>query len=480
MAKKRSGERKPPAKNRQLNRREFLWVAGGTLGAAAMAPLAASYAASARTKIPAAKDLVRVSTFTGGLVGPIFPMLGPVKDGGTIVAKTAPGCWGPMITPKFKGGHEVTQPVAVEGAGVGDAIVIRIKKIKVTSKATSAGVHETVEGTFTGDPFVARKCPKCGAKWPETYVDGIGWEAIKCKKCKVSVCPFKMPHGYTMAFNKERSFGVTVGKKTAEEMAKKAREYAALPAASEQHSILVFAKHDIPGLLTRVRPMIGNIGTTPPIVMPDSHNCGDFGQFLVGAPHEYGLTQEELEKRTDAHMDIDSVREGAILVCPVKVDGGGIYIGDVHAMQGDGEIAVHTTDVSAEVTLQVKVIKGLTIDGPILLPPEEDLPPLARPFTSEELEKGRRMAKQYGVELEEVAPIQVVGSGADLSAAVNNGLARTAKLLDMSEAEVRNRVTITGAVEIGRAPGLITISIMAPVKKLQQLGIAHLVKEQYG
>jgi formamidase len=384
-----------------------------------------------------------------------------------------------MITPKFRGGHEVTEPVAVEGAKVGDAVVIRIKKVKVTSIATSAGVHEAREGTFIGDPFVARKCPQCNMRGPETYVDGMGWQAIKCKDCKVSVCPFKMPHGYTMAFNGEGSLGLTVGKTAAERMAKEARKYSALPAASEQHSILVFAKHDIPGLVTRMRPMIGNIGTTPPITMPDSHNAGDFGQFLVGAPHEYALTQEQLELRTDGHMDIDSVREGAILICPVKVDGAGIYVGDMHAQQGDGEIAVHTTDVSGKVTMKVEVIKGLTLDGPILLPPEEDLPLLAKPLTKDELENGRKMAAQYGVELQDVAPIQVVGTGADLSAAVNNGLARTAKLLDMSDGEVRNRVTITGAVEIGRAPGVVTISIMAPVRRLQTVGIAHLVREQY-
>jgi len=95
--------------------------------------------------------------------------------------------------------------------------------------------------------------------------------------------------------------------------------------------------------------------------MPDSHNAGDFGQFLLGAPHEYGITKEQLENRTDGHLDIDSVREGAILICPVKVPGGGVYVGDAHAMQGDGEIAGHTTDVAAKVTLQVNVVKGLKI-----------------------------------------------------------------------------------------------------------------------
>ena len=51
-----------------------------------------------------AHKTIRVATFTGGLVGPSIPMLGPLADGGTIRAKTAPGCWGPMITPSFRGG----------------------------------------------------------------------------------------------------------------------------------------------------------------------------------------------------------------------------------------------------------------------------------------------------------------------------------------------------------------------------------------
>ncbi len=64
----------------------------------------------------AASETVFVNTFTNGVLDPAQPMLGPVRDGGYIVANTAPGCWGPMITPAIRGGHEVTQPVYVEGA----------------------------------------------------------------------------------------------------------------------------------------------------------------------------------------------------------------------------------------------------------------------------------------------------------------------------------------------------------------------------
>lgn len=64
-----------------------------------------------------AKQTVMVNSFTNGVLDPQKEMLGPVKDGGRIVANTAAGCWGPMITPELRGGHEVTQPVFVEGAG---------------------------------------------------------------------------------------------------------------------------------------------------------------------------------------------------------------------------------------------------------------------------------------------------------------------------------------------------------------------------
>ena len=145
--------------------------------------------------------------------------------------------------------------------------------------------------------------------------------------------------------------------------------------------------------MARLRPFMGQLGTTPSIPFPDSHNAGDFGSFLIGAPHEYGLTADQLAHRTDGHMDIDAVRAGATLICPVKVAGGGVYLGDMHALQGDGEIAGHTCDVSGTVTLQVHVIKGLAIDGPMLLPVLEDLPFLARPLSAEEKAKALAVAQ---------------------------------------------------------------------------------------
>lgn len=431
---------------------------------------------------PAARRSVVVQGFTNSVLDPNAPMVGAVEDGGTIIANTAPGCWGPMITPRLRGGHEVTQPVYVEGAEPGDGIAIRIRDITVTSIATASGHDSSPSGYCLGDPYVAARCPTCDEVWPETHLEGIGQNAVVCNKCGNPVKPFEIVHGYTVVFDETRNVGLTLPKAAAEKIARNAHHYAALPDQSVQHPILTFAPSDMPGVMVRMRPFLGQLGTMPSIAMPDSHNAGDFGAFLVGAPHAYAITAEQLaEHKTDGHMDIDAVRPGAILIAPVKVKGAGVYMGDMHAAQGDGEIAGHTMDVSGSVTLQVEVLKNFPIDGPVLFPLLEDLPPLAKPFSAAERARAAQLAKSWGVEaVEELAPISVIGTGATLNIAIDNGLERAAQLLGMTVPEVRNRATVNGAIEIGRAPGVIQVTFLAPLSRLDACGLGKYAREQYG
>jgi len=131
--------------------------------------------------------------------------------------------------------------------------------------------------------------------------------------------------------------------------------------------------------------------------------------------------------------------------------------------------------------MDVAVIEGLELDGPVLLPNEEDLPFISKPYTDAEREAGRDLGAEHGVDVEEdMAPIQVVGSGATVNDATQNAFDRATTLLEMSEGEIRARCTFTGGVQIGRLPGVVQLDMLAPMDVLEERGLDGLVREQYG
>ncbi|MDQ0189878.1 acetamidase/formamidase [Alicyclobacillus cycloheptanicus] len=130
--------------------------------------------------------------------------------------------------------------------------------------------------------------------YPETRIEGICQSAIRCVNCGADVTPFKFTNGYTIAFDVHRQVGVTLPKQAAEQVARDGRRYLATPDHSIQNPIVTFAPHDIVGAVARLRPFLGQIGTTPSRPLPDSHNAGDFGFFLIGAPHKFAVSAAEL------------------------------------------------------------------------------------------------------------------------------------------------------------------------------------------
>jgi len=84
-----------------------------------------------------------------------------------------------------------------------------------------------------------------------------------------------------------------------------------------------------------VSPMIGTISVAP------SHER--IASFKFGEEH-------------CGNVDCKEVSKGNRMILPVNVDGALFGIGDVHAVQGDGEISCVAIEVSAEVTVKVDVI----------------------------------------------------------------------------------------------------------------------------
>jgi acetamidase/formamidase len=66
------------------------------------------------------------------------------------------------------------------------------------------------------------------------------------------------------------------------------------------------------------------------------------------------------------NMDASDVREGTTVYLPVFHDGALFYFGDVHALQGDGEIVGSGLETTADVTFQFDLIKGRRIRWPRL------------------------------------------------------------------------------------------------------------------
>jgi amidase len=80
-----------------------------------------------------------------------------------------------------------------------------------------------------------------------------------------------------------------------------------------------------------LRPMVGCLGTAPAGEAP-----------YAGDPGRHG-----------GNLDHTIVAAGSRVYLPVALDGGYLFVGDVHATQGDGELSGVGLEIAAEVTLRV-------------------------------------------------------------------------------------------------------------------------------
>jgi amidase len=68
--------------------------------------------------------------------------------------------------------------------------------------------------------------------------------------------------------------------------------------------------------------------------------------------------------RHGGNLDHKVIARGARVYLPVSVPGGLLWIGDVHAKQGDGELSGTAMEIAADVTVRVDVMPGRTLEGP--------------------------------------------------------------------------------------------------------------------
>jgi acetamidase/formamidase len=105
---------------------------------------------------------------------------------------------------------------------------------------------------------------------------------------------------------------------------------------------IIYALNDGRTIQVPVKPFIGTIGVSP-----------EFEVVSTIVPGKHG-----------GNMDVPDVCAGSTLYLPVGVDGALLALGDVHAVQGDGEICGTALEVSSIVTLRVELEKNRKLDWP--------------------------------------------------------------------------------------------------------------------
>lgn len=147
------------------------------------------------------------------------------------------------------------------------------------------------------------------------------------------------------------------------------------------------------GFAVPVKPMLGGMAVAPGFGMPPI-STGDTGRF-------------------GGNMDFNEVVQGNIVYLPVQQPGALLFIGDAHALQGDGETSQWALETSMDVTITVDIIKGQAINMPRVESPTQIMA-LGQAGSLDEALKAastgiiRWLQKDYGMTLSQAA--QVMGS----------------------------------------------------------------------
>ena len=93
----------------------------------------------------------------------------------------------------------------------------------------------------------------------------------------------------------------------------------------------------------KLQPMLGCVAVAPP--MNQSYRAGYLGSW-------------------GGNMDYSGLREGVTVYLPVYQEGALLFVGDGHALEGDGELNGDALETSMDVEFTVELIRGKNISGP--------------------------------------------------------------------------------------------------------------------
>jgi acetamidase/formamidase len=89
-----------------------------------------------------------------------------------------------------------------------------------------------------------------------------------------------------------------------------------------------------------------------------------FGILGTSPPRHWGRCTSNVPRAFGGNMDNKELRVGTTLYLPVLVEGGLLWAGDGHGVQGDGEVCITALETSLAGTLRLTVRKDLGYKGP--------------------------------------------------------------------------------------------------------------------
>lgn len=199
--------------------------------------------------------------------------------------------------------HPMTGPVYIEGAEVGDALAVTIVDIEPTSYGYTVIVpgfgflRDVIPGPFIANWKLDRLCAV------SDEIPGV----------RIPMCGFP------------GSIGVLPGKQTVADAL--AREGALAEAGGF-------------------------------VLMPEPGRALPAHLFGEGAPYEKEGLRTVAPRENGGNMDVKAMQIGTTILFPVLHEGAGLWTGDIHFAQGDGEVCGTAVEMAARVTLKCEVIKG--------------------------------------------------------------------------------------------------------------------------
>ena len=149
--------------------------------------------------------------------------------------------------------------------------------------------------------------------------------------------------------------------------------------ANWQLTRLEATSEQIPGVVIPFNGFMGSVGVLPgepeiDNILAREAQLGQAGGIVL-APQPQGALPADLcgpqgtfkdqclrtipPRENGGNMDIKQMQVGTTLLLPCFIDGCGLFVGDVHYAQGDGEVSGTAIEMGARVTVLTKVRQGL-------------------------------------------------------------------------------------------------------------------------